>query len=206
MKVNRRDFIKFSLLSLLFLLTGGKFRYRRRAGGMKDGFIRPPGAIEEEDFVYQCVRCSECIEVCPTKCLVPVSLSEGLVEWGTPKILPRKAGCIRCMACGMVCPSGAIQRVRKEEVKMGTAKINRKRCLVWEYDKDCLVCLEFCPAGAVYVDFKGRPVVSPSKCVGCGICEENCPVEGESAIRVFVNGEKRFELKRNLKTEGGKNV
>ena len=143
MKVNRRDFIKFSLLSLLFLLTGGRYRHRRRAGGMKDGFIRPPGAIVEDDFVYQCVRCSECIKVCPTKCLVPVSLSEGLVEWGTPKILPRKAGCIRCMACGMVCPSGAIQRVKEDEVKMGTAKIIERNVLSGNTIKIVLSVLSF---------------------------------------------------------------
>ena len=196
MKLGRRDFIKFIGFSLFLIFTGGKFRFRRRGGRRGEGFIRPPGAIIEEEFIYQCVRCSECIKACPTKCLVPVAISEGILEWGTPKVLPRKAGCIRCMNCSKICPSGAIQKVDIEEVKMGTAKIERKRCLVWEFKKDCLVCLEYCPAGAIYVDFRGRPVVNPEKCVGCGICEENCPVEGEAAIKVSPEGEKRYRLKR----------
>lgn len=201
MKIERRDFIKFIGFCFLLLFTGGRFRYRhRKREGKEKGFIRPPGAIVEDDFVYQCVRCGECIKVCPTACLVPVAFSEGLIEWGTPRVFPRKAGCIRCLNCAKVCPSGAIQEIDIEEVKMGTAKISRDRCLVWHDGKDCYICLEYCPVGAVFKDSRERPVVDPKKCVGCGICEENCPVLGEAAINVSNKGEIRFKLK------GGKNV
>jgi len=30
-----------------------------------------------------------------------------------------------------------------------------------------------------------RPVVMEHLCIGCGICEYRCPVDGEAAIRVF---------------------
>jgi formate hydrogenlyase subunit 6/NADH:ubiquinone oxidoreductase subunit I len=29
-----------------------------------------------------------------------------------------------------------------------------------------------------------RPTVLAGRCIGCGLCEYKCPVEGESAIRV----------------------
>jgi ferredoxin len=30
-----------------------------------------------------------------------------------------------------------------------------------------------------------RPYVLPSECIGCGLCEKRCPLNGESAIRVY---------------------
>jgi ferredoxin len=29
------------------------------------------------------------------------------------------------------------------------------------------------------------PYVVEHLCIGCGLCEEQCPVEGESAIRIY---------------------
>jgi NAD-dependent dihydropyrimidine dehydrogenase PreA subunit len=29
-----------------------------------------------------------------------------------------------------------------------------------------------------------RPSVVPERCIGCGICEYKCPVEGAAAIRI----------------------
>jgi ferredoxin len=31
-----------------------------------------------------------------------------------------------------------------------------------------------------------RPHVVRERCIGCGICEYKCPVNGEAAIRVYV--------------------
>jgi ferredoxin len=30
-----------------------------------------------------------------------------------------------------------------------------------------------------------RPYVLSSRCIGCGLCEKRCPLNGESAIRVY---------------------
>lgn len=191
--MERRDFIKSLILfNLSVLLPWKKAEINLNAKSL----IRPPGALTEEDFIDRCIRCGECLKVCPAKCLKSVSLKEGICEWLTPHIIPRESGCIRCLNCGKVCPSGAIQKVEVEEVKIGTAGIEKEMCLVWTKKKECLVCREYCPVGAVSIDFKGRPIVEPDVCVGCGVCEENCPVLGEkAAIKVSPEGEKRYYLK-----------
>ncbi|MCM8818980.1 MAG: 4Fe-4S dicluster domain-containing protein [Candidatus Omnitrophica bacterium] len=189
--MKRREFLKLIGVGGFFLFTRNRYKLFK-----KNELIRPPGAIEEDEFIYKCIRCGECIKICPTKCLKPVELNKGIFEWGTPHIIPREKGCLLCLECGKVCPSDAIQRIKMEEIKMGTAKINTEICLVWQKNKDCFVCMEVCPVGAVYKDEKERPVVDPKICVGCGQCEQNCPVIGESAIIVKNEGEKRKRLKR----------
>jgi ferredoxin len=36
-----------------------------------------------------------------------------------------------------------------------------------------------------------RPFVDPERCIGCGICEHECPVQGKRAIRVTAENESR---------------
>jgi len=189
--MNRRDFLKAIGIASLAVFSGS----RLFSGKGKRNFIRPPGSVEEDDFNYRCVRCGKCLLTCPSKCLKPVSAKEGLLEWGTPRIIPREAGCIMCLNCSRVCPSSAIVKVDVKNVKIGTAEIAASSCLVWLHQKDCLVCMEYCPVGAISLDGEGRPVVNGDLCIGCGLCEENCPVKGESAIIVSNKGEKRYRLK-----------
>ncbi|HNS31850.1 MAG TPA: 4Fe-4S dicluster domain-containing protein [bacterium] len=189
--MKRRDFIKTLGVFSLLIFTGGRFIFRKK----RSDIIRPPGTVDEDDFNYKCVRCGKCILACPSKCLKPFPAEKGIVEWGTPFIVPRDAGCIMCLNCASVCPSSAIVKVKKGTLKIGTAEINSSICLVWQHQKDCLVCQEYCPVGAIYTDGEGRPIVDPDICIGCGLCEQNCPVKGESAIRITNKGEKRYSLK-----------
>jgi ferredoxin len=41
-----------------------------------------------------------------------------------------------------------------------------------------------------------KPQVEPLRCVGCGICENRCPVGEEAGIRVSSVGETRHPLNR----------
>jgi len=43
-----------------------------------------------------------------------------------------------------------------------------------------------------------RPFVDIEKCIGCGICEHECPVSGKKAIRVSAEGETRSANRRLL--------
>jgi len=36
-----------------------------------------------------------------------------------------------------------------------------------------------------------RPVIDPDRCIGCGVCQHECPVSGLRAIRVTAENESR---------------
>jgi len=36
-----------------------------------------------------------------------------------------------------------------------------------------------------------RPQVDPARCIGCGLCQHECPVNDKPAIRVSAAGESR---------------
>lgn len=162
-------------------------------------FIRPPGALLT-DFESLCIRCGECVRVCPTQGLQPALLEAGWQNLMTPHLVPRLGYCVfNCTACIQSCPSGAIPRMTVEEkhaVPMGLASIDRDRCLPWAYNTPCVVCEEMCPVpnkAIVFVEENGsdgqlqilKPRVIREKCIGCGVCENRCPVGGEAAIRVY---------------------
>ena len=152
--------------------------------------LRPPGSKEEE-FLTRCVRCGECIKVCPENGLHPALLEAGLEGVWTPMLVPRLGYCnYSCNACGQVCPSGAIPPLSLEEKKkavIGTAVVDFDRCL------QCTLCRTQCPVHVIEVgQVEGKlgpfPMVLPERCIGCGICEFICPVDGEAAIRVCAPG------------------
>jgi ferredoxin len=165
--------------------------------------IRPPGVRDERAFLAACVRCSHCMKVCPTAGLQPLVLEAGLEGLWTPRLAPRLGYCdYSCHACGQVCPSGAIPPLTLEAKRasvMGLAAIDRNRCLPWAYDTPCIVCEEMCPVPekairlheVEVVDERGavvhlqQPYVLQELCIGCGICEFQCPMQGQAAIQVY---------------------
>ena len=87
---------------------------------------------------------------------------------------------------------------------IGLAGINKDRCLPFAKGIECLVCEEHCPTGEKAIVMEEQdvlisgelrrlklPRVVDKLCIGCGICETKCPVEGASAIRVINEGESR---------------
>ena len=161
--------------------------------------IRPPGALPENLFSAKCIRCGECMKVCLTNTLQPCLWESGLDGLWSPRLVPRLAGCDQtCSLCGQVCPTGAIRALALEEkknAKLGTAVIDRERCLVWAENKLCLICDEQCPYNAIVFKWQDgfrRPFIVANKCNGCGFCEQKCPVRGESAIVVTPEGEIRL--------------
>ncbi len=165
----------------------------------KTQLIRPPGALPESDFLTTCIRCGECMKSCLTNTLQPSLWEGGLAGLWTPKLDLRFAACEQeCNVCGKVCPTQAIRSLDLEEkthAKLGTAVLRKEMCLVWAQDKLCLICDEICPYDAIVfrtIDGYRRPFVVPSRCNGCGYCEQRCPVEGESAIVVAPIGQIRM--------------
>jgi ferredoxin len=267
----------------------------RLAGGVGEnwhaGVIRPPGALPEAAFLQRCIKCGQCMRICPTNVIHPAGLIAGLEGVWTPVLNFRMgtSGCQRgCIACGNLCPTAAIRPITLDErmgtgaftsrgpIRIGTAFVDRGRCLPWAMDRPCIVCEENCPVSpkAIFTRTIFRPVpvageqrirsmeanqitldgpelspnrygtgdyfvgsdthegiapariiassartltladnrlqevarpgdpitlqvrlqlpfVDPSRCIGCGICEHECPVKGRRAIRVTAENETR---------------
>ncbi len=167
-----------------------------------DRLIRPPGARPEDPFVSACVRCGECMAVCPTNALQPALGEGGIEAIGTPIVVPRIGPCTQgCTACGSVCPVAAIESFTVEEkshLYLGTARVNRGECLAWSEGRTCMVCQEACSYQAIGAKEQGGvhcPVVNREICVGCGQCENVCPVEPRGAIRVSGGGDQRYKTR-----------
>lgn len=144
--------------------------------------LRPPGALDEAEFLSRCSRCGRCIKVCPSKCIKSMPLSSGPAKFLTPYIVAREARCELTQHCQQVCPTGAIAHVPISHVFMGLAQIDHSRCLGWAEGKLCLLCQEQCPQHAIDSDEKDRPSVRAELCVGCGACENGCPVEPAAIV------------------------
>jgi ferredoxin-type protein NapF len=181
--------LAFGALSALAIKTNP---LQTESGLKNNRLIRPPGALPEKNFVSVCTGCGECLKVCPNNALQSTFLEAGLAGLYTPRLVPRIGYCEEyCNFCGRVCPTEAIRPLSVEEkrkIQMGVAKIDKTRCIAYEEGKICLVCNEQCSYHAVVGDDKKRPMVKEEICTGCGICENKCPVDGESAIIVYTSG------------------
>jgi polyferredoxin len=254
--------------------------------------VRPPGALAEKEFLSRCIKCGQCMRICPTNVIHPSGLEGGLEGLWTPTLNFRigTSGCqFNCIACSHLCPTAAIRPLSLDErlgrnsftdrgpIKIGTAFIDRGRCLPWAMERPCIVCQENCPvspkaiatrevfdtidpgsqllvarADNFYIELQTaglepgkyttgdyyctmlpspdgrlrrivsnwerglkvdsefpfdppppsgsrleiqirlqRPYVDPARCIGCGVCEHECPVPGKRAIRVTADGESR---------------
>ena len=173
--------------------------------------IRPPGSVTENEFLKRCQRCGLCMKACPTNAINPTFTEAGMAGFWTPTLLMTQGYCEHtCTLCGSVCPTQAIQEIStthkiETPIRIGSAHFDRGRCLPWSGNGPCIVCEEHCPTSpkAIYffedwVEGPGKkrlqvklPQVDLTRCTGCGICENKCPVRSKPAIRVISAGESR---------------
>ncbi len=145
----------------------------------------------------------------------------------TPVLDMRRGWCEpSCIRCGEVCPTSALRLLEPAakqtigepaEVTVGTAFMDRGRCLPWAMNTPCIVCEEMCPTSPKAIVFETvdgtdpdgntinlqRPLIKPELCTGCGLCENRCPVGGQAAIRVSSVGETRNPKNQMLHRRAG---
>jgi formate hydrogenlyase subunit 6/NADH:ubiquinone oxidoreductase subunit I len=151
------------------------------------------------------------MKVCPTNVINPTFGEAGVSGFWTPHLIMTQGYCDHtCTLCGSVCPTGAIEeltgRIKVEKpIRIGSAYLDRGRCLPWSGNGACIVCEEHCPTSPKAISLKNEsvwgadgkesrvqlPFVDLKKCTGCGICENKCPIKGKSAIKVIAAGESR---------------
>ena len=151
----------------------------------------------------KCIRCGVCVNACPTRAIHPSGLGPDGDRLWTPALVPRMGYCDHgCHLCGQSCPTGAIPDLplpQKQQAVIGKASIDLNRCLPWSQGTNCIVCQEMCPLAEKAIELADvsvpnaqgletlvrRPVVVRDRCIGCGLCEHQCPVPGDAAIRVY---------------------
>ena len=159
--------------------------------------LRPPGAINENDFLKTCIKCGLCVEACPYDTLLLAKPGDNK-PLGTPYFVARDIPCYMCpdIPCVPVCPTGALDEssVTTDGVldinvaDMGLAVIDDNSCIAF-WGIQCDACYRACPllGEAITIEYSKnertgkhafmKPVVVPDICTGCGMCEQACVTE-----------------------------
>ncbi len=129
----RRDFIKqIGGIGVLGIAAAAGIYYAPALKAAKP-ILRPPGAVEEDDFLKLCIKCGQCLQVCPYDSIFLEDIQGG-ASIGMAYIDPLKRGCYLCEAfpCILACPTGALDH-ESDDIKfihMGMAVIvNESACL-----------------------------------------------------------------------------
>jgi ferredoxin-type protein NapG len=213
--VDRRRFVSGSLqaagsVSLVGLLLGA---YDKQAEANPVSALRPPGAVDEEDFLAACVRCGLCVRDCPYDTLRLAVLGEPLAT-GTPYFVARDVPCEMCedIPCVVACPTDALTKELTDikNADMGVAVVTgTDTCFSITGVGHCQACYLACPIKdeAITMEMKqevGRiyfePTVHRESCTGCGKCEKDC-ILPEAAIKVLPRDLIRHDV--GLKIAGG---
>ena len=220
----RLDLGRRALLLAGTVGAGGACLARIGATGQQHTFdpalIRPPGSVAEDEFLAKCIRCGECMRVCPTNAIQPASVEGAWTSVWTPVLKMKTGYCeYECNLCSQVCPTHAIQTLtveQKQKIHIGTAFFNRNRCLPYASARTCIVCEEHCPTPKKAIWFEEMSVLGPDGarvtvkqprvnlelCIGCGICENKCPIADDRGVYVTSVGETRHPRNQILLSSG----
>lgn len=155
--------------------------------------LMPAGAFSAHHLAAHCTGCQLCVSACPNGVLRP---SSSLKTFMQPEMSYERGYCRpECTECADVCPTGAIRHIDKAEkssIQIGHAVYIRRNCVVMTDGVECGNCARHCPTGAIRMvpsnhknpDSRHVPLIDPSRCIGCGACENLCPARPFGAIYV----------------------
>ncbi|MBF0392676.1 MAG: 4Fe-4S dicluster domain-containing protein [Alphaproteobacteria bacterium] len=163
--------------------------------------LRPPGALGEKDFLAACIKCGQCVQVCPVEAIVLADAEDGF-GLGAPYVDARAQACdFSCDAvqCILACPSGALSHTlnAKEQVRMGFARLDRPDlCLARLGQGFKGVARSVGLHRYAKVDrWNPIPIADhPYDLPLCDLCVRECPIEG--AIRLDPLGDDPLDARR----------
>ena len=181
-------------------LDGGLAKIVGKESPKRKTPITPPGSLSAQNLSKHCTACQLCISECPNNVLRPSTSLENFMQ---PVRSYDRGYCrISCNRCSEVCPTSAIRSIEKEErtaIQVGHAVLIKKNCLAANGEASCGNCARHCPVQAIEMvpvnpDDKESPkvpAIDEIKCIGCGACENLCPVRPFSAI--YVEGHEKHK-------------
>ncbi len=113
-----------SLIGFLPVIGAGGTRLR----------LRPPGALDEQAYLASCIKCGQCVQVCPVEAIKLADLLDGFGN-GAAYLDARAQACdFSCdgLQCVLACPTGALTHeiAYSHQVRMGFARLSEPdRCL-----------------------------------------------------------------------------
>jgi len=155
--------------------------------------IIPPGADNVRSFRAHCTGCQLCVSVCPNNVLRPSNRLSGFTQ---PNLSYERGYCRpECVKCSEACPTGALRPIttaEKSATQIGIAAWDGDSCVVNTDKAACDLCARKCPTAAITMIPQSEkdpaslkiPMIDANRCIGCGACEQLCPVRPYSAIHV----------------------
>ena len=130
----RRNFVKqLSAFGVLGGVSATGLGVSWSLNAKENELLRPPAAVTEEAFTALCIKCGQCLQVCPYDSIRLADMGKGN-SVGTPYIERLRRGCYLCelLPCVLACPSGALDHHIDDvkDVHMGIAEVvNLNECL-----------------------------------------------------------------------------
>jgi ferredoxin-type protein NapG len=90
--------------------------------------LRPPGALAEKDYLAACIKCGQCVQVCPVKAIELDDVDSGF-GLGAAYLVARDQACdFSCdgLQCVLACPTGALTHDLDypADTRMGLAQLS----------------------------------------------------------------------------------
>ncbi|HHB79970.1 MAG TPA: 4Fe-4S dicluster domain-containing protein [Saprospiraceae bacterium] len=119
-ELTRRQFLRFGIATAIGVgAVGAGITYLSTKDTTNgENMLRPPGAIANDDFMYACIKCGLCVQICPIDAIKLADVTQGL-SYGTPYLNVREQACdFSCgaMQCVETCPTAALDFIQFKRV------------------------------------------------------------------------------------------